>query len=74
MREQRQSKLRIKKKTGIHEILSLPHYRRENLFLKALIVFAIIGAISVRKMNGKKKTEVFRNGNILVYLTNGQRM
>lgn len=28
-----------------YELLSLSHYRRENLFLKALIVLAIIGAI-----------------------------
>lgn len=32
-----------------------PHYRRENLFLKALIVLAIIGAISVRKKEKRKE-------------------
>lgn len=31
---------------GIPKMRAFPYYRRENLFLKALIVLAIIGAIS----------------------------
>lgn len=49
------TKLKLKTQLEfIKYIHSLSHYRRENLFLNALIVLAIIGAISAMRTQQKK--------------------